>query len=1033
MAQDNYIGVAMGLDVSDLKSGLAETKKAISMANKEFANASAGMDDWKKSGEGVAAKLNQLEKILSNQEKAVAGYRAELDHVSEEYGENSVQAQTYRAKLLDAETAVKKTEKQIRNFSSSLEDIQQEEASTITDTDRLENTISELGSTLSKQKKRVSDYESALEKAKAEHGETSQEVKDLTKKLNDAKGAVDKTEKAQKAYTSQLGRVQSESGQTTTSTKKMSSAMRDADNATVDLKGGFTVLKGAMANLVSSGIQAVISGLQNAVTESREFRSEMSFLQATADKTGASFDQAKDKVKEVYSVLGEQDSAVEGLNNLMTAGFDGDALDKITDQLIGASIQWHDTLKFEGLADGLQETLATGKAVGPFVELLERGGLVAEDFDEGLAKCTTDAEKQNYVLKTLSKLGLAEVTEGYKDSNKELVEGAEAQFEYEEAMAGVGAKVEPVMTTIKQGWADVLTAVLDTSDGVSTSNLQGAIKDAFTWFIDTCVPAIKKAVKFVMDNKDEILALIAGIGAGYAAWKAVTIIQGIITATKTWWATTEGLTLAQKLLNTVMSMNPIGLVIAAIAALVAIFVVLWNKCDWFREFWINLWEDIKKYAKIAWEAICGFFSKAWEWIQQAWSGVVEWFQNLWSSIKNVWSEVTGWFGNLFTESRKKVEDAWSSVVDWFSNLWSGIKNVFSTVVNFYVTTYSNAWKGIQKAWSTVVKWFKDLWSKIKNAFSSVGTFFRDKFQTAWNNIKNAWSNVVSWFKNIWTSITNVFSAVGSWFKEKFQTAWNNVKNAWSKAGSWFGSIWKSISNAFSSANTWFKSKFQTAWNNVKSAWSSAGSWFAGIWSKIKSAFSSVASTLGGFFRTAWSNIKSAFSGVSSWASGIVNKIVGFFKELPDKLLNIGKDMMDGLKEGITSGLKKVKNAASDAVSGVVGKFKGLLGINSPSKVMRDEVGKMMGAGVGEGILASTKGVLKDAQRFTDGITKGMSQRISDINLGLNASAGSLNPVQSAGGSVTNVTNNFNQTINAPKAPSRIELYRQSKNLLSMKG
>ena len=439
MAQDNYIGIAMGLDVSDLKAGLNETKKAISMANKEFANASAGMDDWKKSGEGLAAKLTQLEKILDNQERVVAGYKAELEHVSEKFGENSVQAQTLKGKLLDAETAVKKTEKQIRNFSSSLDDVQQEEASTITDTDRLESTISELGSTLSMQKKRVSDYESALEKAKAEHGETSQEVKDLSKKLNDAKNAVSKTENAQKAYTDQLNKVQSESSQTTTSTKKMSSALRDADSATVELKGGFSVLKGAMANFVSTAVTSLVSGLKNAISESREFRSEMSFLQATADKTGASFDQAQEKVKEVYSVLGETDSAVEGMNNLMTAGFDGKALDEITDQLMGASIQWHDTLKFEGLADGLQETLATGKAVGPFVELLERGGMVAEDFDEGLAKCKTDAEKQNYVLKQLSKLGLSEVTAKYKESNKELVEGAEAQFEYEQAMAELNA------------------------------------------------------------------------------------------------------------------------------------------------------------------------------------------------------------------------------------------------------------------------------------------------------------------------------------------------------------------------------------------------------------------------------------------------------------------------------------------------------------------------------------------------------------------------------------------------------------------
>lgn len=907
--KDNVIGFAMQLDVTDLKAGLQETKKAITTANKEFNASVAGMDNWQDSILGVSAKLNHLDTVLRNQKKNLAGYEKELENAKKEYGENSEQVRRLQDKLLDCKTAIGKTEKAQRKYTAQLEKVQSEHASTITSVDELKDELRKLDSQLSKDKKAVSDYESALEDAKKEHGETSKEVNDLMDKLTKAKRAVSNTESAQKAYSSQLNKVQSESAQTTTSTKSMANALRNADSATVELKGGFTVLKGIMANLASNVITSVVSGLKNVISESREFRSEMSFLQATADKTGSSFDQAQEKVKEVYSVLGETDSAVEGMNNLMTAGFDGEALDEITDQLLGASIQWHDTLKFEGLADGLQETLATGKAVGPFVELLERGGMVAEDFDEGLAKCKTDAEKQNYVLQTLSKLGLAEVTEGYKESNKSLVEGAEAQFEYEQAMASFGEKTEPMLTAVKKGVIDILNAFMDLFAGANLEGLKSSIEGAFKWFVDEVVPIIKEVIKFVIDNKDVILALIAGIGAGFAAWKIVTIIQGIITATKAWWIATEGVTLAQKLLNVVMSANPIGLVITAVVALVAAFVVLWKKSDAFRNFWINLWDKIKDVTKSVWKVIKKFFVDAWVAIQKAWSVAVKWFQNL----------------------------------------WNGIKKVFMGVVNFYATIYGNAWKGIKKIWSVAVSWFQNIWNGIKKIFLGVVTFYATVYGNAWKAIKNAWSSAVSWFRNIWSGIKNVFSAVGSWFGQKFRNAWNNVKSAWSS--------------------------------------------------------------------------------VSTFFSDILSKIKKIFTNAKDTFKDIGKDMMNGLKEGINSKIESVKKAVKNGVEKAVDGVKSFLGINSPSKLMRDEVGAMMGEGVGVGLLDSTKTVLRDATKFADSVVNGISSKVSDINVGLNTTSQGLRssaiPVQT----IHKVTN-YSQTINSPKALTRKEIYMKTKNLLS---
>ena len=99
--------------------------------------------------------------------------------------------------------------------------------------------------------------------------------------------------------------------------------------------------------------------------------------------------------------------------------------------------------------------------------------------------------------------------------------------------------------------------------------------------------------------------------------------------------------------NAVCAANPYVLIIAAIVALVAAFIYLWNNCEEFRQFWIDLWESIKEIAIAVWEALKAFFQAAWE------------------AIKTTATTV------------------WNAIKDFFSGLWEGIKNIFTTVVRYY--------------------------------------------------------------------------------------------------------------------------------------------------------------------------------------------------------------------------------------------------------------------------------------------------------------------------------------------------------------
>lgn len=123
MATDsNYIGVAMGLDVTDLKAGLAEANKQIQLANSEFKAASSGMEDWTKSTDGLTAKVKQLDSVLTAQKSKLAGLQAEYAKVAEEQGESSEAARKLQVQINNQTAVVNSTQREFDNYSQTLKE-----------------------------------------------------------------------------------------------------------------------------------------------------------------------------------------------------------------------------------------------------------------------------------------------------------------------------------------------------------------------------------------------------------------------------------------------------------------------------------------------------------------------------------------------------------------------------------------------------------------------------------------------------------------------------------------------------------------------------------------------------------------------------------------------------------------------------------------------------------------------------------------------------------------------------------------------
>lgn len=291
----------------------------------------------------------------------------------------------------------------------------------------------------------------------------------------------------------------------------------------------------AVAAAVGAAASKIVSFLTESVEETKEFRSDLSKLEQNAKAAGTGINDVTDDLEYFVAITDETDSSVEALSNLLKAGFTKETLTDAVNNLSGAVVAFPDTLKIESLADSLQETLATGAATGQYGELLERLGVNLEEFNKGLQKCTTSAEKQQYAVDILAKNGMADLNAQYKEANADLIAYSTAQTRYTETLSKVGAAMQPVMTAfteIKTLLLEGMVPALETtgqalSEKLASPSVQNSIKKLGE-FLGEAAKSFADFAMFVVDNGEIILKVIGSIAAGFAAWKISGIIGNVV-------------------------------------------------------------------------------------------------------------------------------------------------------------------------------------------------------------------------------------------------------------------------------------------------------------------------------------------------------------------------------------------------------------------------------------------------------------------------------------------------------------------------
>lgn len=358
------------------------------------------------------------------------------------------------------------------------------------------------------------------------------------------------------------------------------------------------------------------------------------------------------------------------------------------------------------------------------------------------------------------------------------------------------------------------TEVFSTLAGYLGSAFE-AVQPALSWIIDVAIPtavgvvldlvdAFGSAVLVALDFKEVLVAAAAVYGAFKAGKALQSMIQGFQQAKVTlalFKATTQGANIAQAAfngtltigetltalftgqvtlaqlaqagwatvtgavttafgaLNAVLMANPIVLIVTAIAAVIAILVVLYTKCEGFRNFVNSVASAIVGFVKNAASAIAGFFKNLWATIQGIWSAVSGWFKSkVIDPLVNFFTPIVQWISGFFRGCWIIIQAVWAAVSGWFkTNVIDHVVNFFAPIPGIIGGFFSGLWTSIQSIWATVSGWFN------LNVIQPLVNFFAPIVE-----------NIGGFFANLWASICSIWQAAGAWFSENVTTPINNA-------------------------------------------------------------------------------------------------------------------------------------------------------------------------------------------------------------------------------------------------------------------
>lgn len=508
-------------------------------------------------------------------------------------------------------------------------------------TDRLTAVMDQQTDGLEQAKKAYTDYILSGEKSKKKAKELADNIKKLAGELNDNE---EKLSEARDAA------------------EKLAGSLKKTGDSAKDSKDGFTVMRGAAAELVANGITKIaescidaIKNIAGLAESTREYREDMTKLKTSFETLGHTAQQGTDVYKELYSVFGEEDRAVEAAQQIAALADNQTEMAKMVDIATGAWARWGDSLATESLMEAMNSTAKIGTVQGTLADALEWSGVNLDSFNDRLATMTSEEERSTYIMKTLDKL-YGKAADNYRENNASIIEARKANSDYTDTVAKMGEIIEPITTKVQEGFTLILQKVIDLVSNGDIDAFGDKIDDAFGTFVDDLLPKIMTALDWIFNN----LGLLSGIAIAIGAISAAI---GVINA-------------VMAIHNAIMLASPttwivLG-IIAAITALIAIIVLC-----------VKHWDKITDAAR-----------SAVSWMIGAWSSVAGWFN------ANVIQPIAGFFSNLWNGINAGI----NGMIDFFTTGFQSLAGIIKAPINAVISIINGAIDGINAIGFDIPEW-----------------------------------------------------------------------------------------------------------------------------------------------------------------------------------------------------------------------------------------------------------------------------------------------------------------------------------------
>ncbi|WP_338631531.1 phage tail tape measure protein [Clostridium baratii] len=594
------------------------------------------------------------------------------------------------------------------------------------------------------------------------------------------------------------------------------------------------------------------------------------------------------------------------------------------------------------------------------------------------------------------------------------------------SLEGLGIQIyEKMEKPLKKGVETAIESVGTLADRLSNGDLSesvdklaenfGNLVGTLAELIAAVLPKLIDGLNWLMDNGPIITTIIAGFAGSFAVLKTAIAVEKIIGFAKTLGSLKSGLdlaTISTKLFNSALLANPIVLIVTLIGGLVAALVWLWNTNDDFRNFWIGVWESIKEGFINCWNAVVGFFTET---IPQAFDnliqGIIEWKNNIIQYFSDLYNDaiesVIAWKDGVVQYFKDMYNNTKQGIIDWAK----GVKESFIQWKNDTIDTIKGWGENISNFFTeTIPAWIE-----------SIGQWFSELPSRIGHEIGLALAQIYLWGENVWNFFTETIpmwiESIGQWFSELPGKIANWLSESYNKFIEWkeetkevikqwfidsINSFTQWVSDTYDKFIQWkedtkeaikqWASDMVTAFSDwISETYNKVSTWASNMCSKAAEMASNFIDSIINWFKQLpgrmWNWLVNAYHKVVNWGKDLwnaacdagkdlMNGIIDTIKDLPNRMLSIGKDIVRGLWEGIKSMGSWLWGGVTDFVGGIVDGFKEGLGIHSPSRVMKKEVGRWIPPGISEGIEDEMPNLQRDINTNISDLTSKMKMTVN---------------------------------------------------------